>query len=120
MNSAIRKTGRCVGRIMIMATTLLSLANATADDRAQQGANVVQIHNYIFSPKTLTVAAGTTVTWVNHDEEPHTVTSADRPRAFNAPPIEKGEKFSFNFATAGSFKYFCAIHPQMIGLIVVK
>ena len=114
MNAAMKKTGQGVGRILILAVALLSFANATT------AANMVQIDNFSFSPQTLTVPAGTTVTWVNHDEEPHTVTSDASPRVFNSSPRDTGEKFSFTFATRGTYKYFCAIHPHMVGVVVVK
>src|SRR5207247_688147 len=117
MNAAIKKAGQCVGSILILAVALLSFANtATAADTPQHGTNIVQIDNFSFSPQTLTVPTGTTVTWVNHDEEPHTVTSDASPRFFNSPPRDTGEKFSFTFATRGTYTYFCAIHPHMVGV----
>ncbi|GAC1318210.1 MAG: hypothetical protein NVSMB28_06790 [Collimonas sp.] len=122
MKATMKKMGQGVGRIMILAAALGAFASAAtaADTPPQQGANLVQINNFSFSPQTLTVPAGTTVTWVNHDEEPHTVTSDASPRVFNSPPRDTGEQFSFTFATPGTYKYFCAIHPHMVGIVVVK
>jgi len=129
MNAAIKKTGQWTGRGIVLALGLLAFAHAaTAADSAQQsanpdaklGANVVQIANFSFSPQTLTVAAGTSVTWVNRDDEAHTVTSAANPRLFNSPPLDTGDQFSFTFAAPGSYSYFCAIHPQMVGVVIVK
>ena len=73
-----------------------------------------------FITYTLTVATGTKVTWTNSDEEPHTVTSADGGIMFKSPALDTDEKFSFTFDRPGSYKYFCSIHPHMVGTIVVK
>jgi Icc protein len=79
----------------------------------------VVIGNFNFSPKTFTVPAGATVTWTNHDNVPHVVTSADD--QFKKSPLLKAEQsFSNTFATAGTYSYFCSIHPRMTGKIIVK
>ena len=80
----------------------------------------VKIDNFCFSPATLTVSAGTTVTWTNHDDIPHTVVSTDDPRAFKSKVLDTDEKFSFTFSKSGTFAYFCSIHPKMAGKIVVQ
>jgi len=80
----------------------------------------VKVDNFSFSPATLTVAVGTTVTWTNHDDIPHTVVSTDDPRAFRSKVMDTDEKFSYTFTKAGSFAYFCSIHPKMTGTVVVK
>ena len=83
-------------------------------------AGTVTIDNFAFGPATLTVAPGTKVTWDNKDEEPHTVMSADGGMTFKSPALDTDEKFSFTFNKAGTYKYFCSIHPHMVGTIVVK
>jgi plastocyanin len=80
----------------------------------------VSIDNFTFSPQTLVIAPGTTVTWVNHDDVPHTATSAAKPRAFDSGALDTDQKFSHEFTTAGVFPYFCAVHPHMTGQITVK
>jgi len=85
---------------------------------AQTAAAEVKIDNFSFSPATLTVAAGTTVTWVNHDDIPHNVVSNDK--VFKSKVMDTDEKFSFTFAKAGEYPYFCAIHPKMTGKVVVQ
>ena len=70
-----------------------------------------------FDPPTLTVKAGTTVTWVNADDIPHLVSEKDG--KFHSSALDTGEKFSQTLSTAGTVKYFCAIHPQMTGKIIV-
>ena len=77
----------------------------------------VNIDNFAFVPATLTVRAGSTVTWTNHDEEPHTVAASDG--SFHSPGLGTGGTFSHTFATAGTFDYVCSIHPMMHGTVVV-
>ena len=85
----------------------------------QQGATAeVKIDNFSFGPATLTVAPGTTVTWVNHDDIPHTVVSTDS--VFKSKVLDTDEKFSFTFTKAGTYPYFCSIHPKMTASVVVK
>jgi plastocyanin len=78
----------------------------------------VKIDNFTYNPQQITVKAGTTVTWVNHDDIPHTVTS--KTGAFRSKAMDTDDKFSFTFATPGTFPYFCALHPHMTGSIVVE
>jgi plastocyanin len=85
-----------------------------APPRAQS----VQIHNFAFSPAVLTVAPGTMVTWVNADEDPHTVTATAK--AFHSAALDTGGRFSFTFSRPGEFAYFCSLHPHMIGKIIVR
>ena len=79
----------------------------------------VTIDNYTFSPNLLTVPVGTTVTWVNHDDTPHTVVSDDNPRTFRSGGLDTDDKFSFTFTKPGTYKYFCAVHPHMTGMVIV-
>jgi plastocyanin len=83
-------------------------------------ATKVVIDNFAFSPRTLTVAAGTRVTWLNRDDVPHTATSTSKPRAFNSGNLDTDERFSHVFTTPGTCEYFCVLHPKMTGQIVVK
>jgi plastocyanin len=79
----------------------------------------VAIDNFSFLPKEITVAAGTTVVWTNHDDVPHVVASADDQFKKSAA-LDTDESFSHTFTTAGSFTYFCSIHPHMTGKVIVK
>jgi plastocyanin len=85
---------------------------------AQPGAVSVKISNLTFAPQTITVSAGTTITWVNDDDLPHTVTAVDK--SFRSKPLDTGDKVSFSFAKPGEYAYFCSIHPMMTGKVVVK
>lgn len=79
-------------------------------------ANTVAIQNFAFSPATLTVKAGTTVTWINKDSANHAIKSD----TFNSPSLAQGETFKFTFTNKGSFSYICSIHPTMQGKIIVE
>ena len=78
----------------------------------------VKIDNFSFGPTTPTVAVGTTVTWINRDDIPHTVVSTDG--VFKSKVLDTDEKFSYTFTKAGTFRYFCSIHPKMTGTVVVQ
>ncbi len=91
-------------------------ASATGSPAAAAG-DQVSIDNFAFAPATLTVKAGATVTWTNHDEEPHTVAASDG--SFHSPGMGTGATYSHTFGTAGKFDYVCSIHPMMHGTVVV-
>jgi plastocyanin len=78
------------------------------------------IDNFTYAPASVTIAPGTKVTWVNHDDVPHTVTSPTKPRFLDSPTLDTDDKFSFVFEKAGTYDYFCAVHPKMTGRIIVK
>jgi plastocyanin len=78
----------------------------------------LSIEHFKFLPPTLTVMPGTTVTWVNHDEETHTVTSGTG--VFASAGLDHDEKFSHTFTAPGTYTYFCALHPMMRATVVVK
>lgn len=84
---------------------------------APASGNQVTIDGFAFAPATLTVSAGTTVTWVNRDEEPHTVAASDG--SFHSPGMGTGASFTHVFSTPGTFDYVCSIHPMMRGTVVV-
>jgi plastocyanin len=91
-------------------------ASATGSPAAVAG-DQVTIDNFAFAPGTLTVKVGSTVTWTNRDEEPHTVAASDG--SFHSPGMGTGATFTHTFATAGTFDYVCSIHPSMHGTVVV-
>jgi plastocyanin len=99
----------------VFACLALGMRAATASSAA---APEIEIRNFRFEPPVLEVAAGTTVTWINHDEEVHAVTSAQVP--FASPGIDGDERFSFRFEKPGTYEYRCALHAQMTGTIVVR
>ncbi len=87
--------------------------------RAEGSPNTVTIDNFSFTPASLTVKAGTTVTWTNKDDIPHGIGATNN--AFKkSAALDTDESFSFTFATPGTYQYFCYLHPKMVGTIVVQ
>jgi plastocyanin len=78
----------------------------------------IKIDNFTFGPTSLTVASGTTVTWINNDDVPHTVVSDDK--VFRSQALDTDDKFSYTFTKPGTYNYFCSVHPKMTAKIVVK
>jgi plastocyanin len=85
---------------------------------AAQEAPEVKIDNFVFNPPELTIAVGTTVKFVNHDDIPHSV--VDKNKAFRSKALDTDDSFTFTFANAGTYDYFCGLHPHMTGKIVVQ
>ena len=78
----------------------------------------VKIDNFTFHEPTITVPVGTQVTWVNRDDIPHVIVSNDG--VFKSKALDTDEKYSFTFTKAGTYAYFCGIHPKMVGKVVVQ
>lgn len=102
--------------LLAIASAMVSL-NIQANAEQAATAADVKIDNFAFGPQTLTVTAGTTVTWTNRDDIPHTVVSNDG--LFKSKARDTDETFSYKFEKAGTYSYFCSIHPKMTGQIVV-
>ncbi|MGH7647989.1 MAG: cupredoxin domain-containing protein [Gemmatimonadaceae bacterium] len=83
------------------------------------GPNDIGIDNFQFSPAVLTVASGTTVTWINNDDVPHLIVNVEG-RFKQSPVLDTGQRFTATLRKAGTYKYFCSLHPMMQGTIVVK
>ena len=112
--SAARRRLRAFALVLALGgAALLSLAHAAAPP-AQQ----VQIEQFKFTPATLTLPAGTTVTWTNKDGTLHTVTSTTK--VFASDGLDQGGAFSYTFTTPGTFPYSCKLHPQMTGTVTVQ
>jgi amicyanin len=97
---------------VVAALLLVAAAPAGAEEVT------VKIGNFTFGPQELKVKSGTTVTWTNEDDIPHTVTSSTL--AFRSKALDSDDKFSFTFTTPGTYQYFCSLHPHMTGTIVVE
>lgn len=110
--------------VMFVALAFLSSTNGKnpetrASASSRNAKTEVVIDDFNFSPQTMTVPVGATVTWTNHDNVAHTVTSDDN-QFKKSPVLTTGERFSTTFATAGTYSYFCSIHRRMTGKIIVK
>ena len=79
----------------------------------------VKIGNFTFDPPALVIPVGTTVTWINEDDVPHTTVSDDH-KTFRSKPLDTDDRYSFTFASPGVYPYFCSIHPHMTAKIIVK
>jgi plastocyanin len=104
--------------VMLGMLLLVESPNVTAADQPSAASAEVKIDNFSFGPPTLTVPVGTTVVWTNRDDIPHTVVSTDG--VFKSKVRDTDEKFSYTFTKAGTYPYFCSVHPKMTGKIVVQ
>jgi plastocyanin len=98
----------CAGSPSVMASS----------DKASAAAAEVKIDNFSFGPQTITVPVGATVVWTNRDDIPHTSVSTEG--VFKSKVMDTDEKFSYTFTKAGTYPYFCSIHPKMTGQVVVQ
>jgi plastocyanin len=103
---------RCFGASLAVAAALM-LGGAPAHAETV----TVSIDNFTFAPNELKLKVGDTITWTNHDDIPHTVVSAGK---FRSKTLDTDDSYSFTFAAAGDYKYFCSLHPHMTGMIKVE
>ena len=102
--------------IAVVATMLLPVAIARAEE-AQAKELEIHIDNFVFEPAQLAVKTGTSVTWMNRDDIPHTIVCAGK---FRSKTLDTDDKFTFTFTAAGEYKYFCSLHPHMQGTVKVE
>lgn len=114
-------------RIFAVTTILLiafavsaAIAAFRADNRVPKslGPVPVKIDNFSFGPSTVTIPAGSTITWTNQDDVPHVVVSDDN-KLFKSQALDTNDRFSFTFTKPGTYNYYCAIHPRMTATVVV-
>jgi len=101
--------------VLLLAGHPARTVRAASDSSAKVA---VTIDNFNFTPGTITVSVGTTVVWTNKDDVPHNVTNPDK--EFKSPTLDTGEKWEYTFKKAGTFEYYCTIHPKMTGRVVVQ
>jgi plastocyanin len=104
--------------VLVAGALMMSTVSVMTKAAAAPSPATVQIGNFTFKSPIVTVKLGTTVTWTNGDDIPHTVVSKDG--VFKSKVLDTGDRFSFTFAKAGQFGYFCSLHPHMTGTIIVK
>ena len=100
------------GVVLLVAAATFAARSAPATDAE------VDIDQFTFLPQRITVKAGTTVTWINEDDVPHTIVSSSK--VFKSKALDTADKFSFTFTTPGTYDYFCSLHPHMTGAVVVE
>ena len=104
--------------VMIAMLLLAGTPSVAANDQPSGASADVKIDNFSFGPQTLTVSVGTTVVWTNRDDIPHTVVSTEG--VFKSKVRDTDEMFSYTFTKAGTYPYFCSVHPKMTGKVVVQ
>jgi len=116
------RKNRCLASVALPAVIAMMLlaasSSVTANAEPSAAAAAVKIDNFVFGPQTLTVPVGTTVTWTNSDDIPHTSVSTEG--VFKSKVLDTDEKFSYTFTKAGTYPYYCTIHPKMTGKVVVQ
>ncbi|WP_330288432.1 cupredoxin domain-containing protein [Streptomyces sp. NBC_00576] len=110
---------RAALRLVLAVLALVALLSA-APGQASAATYRVTMQGYAFAPATLSVPAGSTVTWTNQDTAPHDVKTTSGPVQIHSPMLNKGESWSFTFTTAGSYAYYCTVHPNMTAGIAVQ
>jgi len=117
-NKNVALAGTAGAVIIAIVSLLAATPIVTADDQPSAAAAQVKIDNFSFGPQTVTIPVGATVTWVNRDDIPHTVVSTEG--VFKSKVRDTDETFSYTFAKAGTYPYYCSVHPKMTGTVVVK
>jgi amicyanin len=111
-------------RNIFIGAALIAIAGAPIVMRTARGAvesPEIHINNFSFSPAELKVKAGTAVTWINDDEEPHNVVNIGQPtRVFRSGGMDGDDRYSFTFDKPGTYQYICSVHPYMHGEVVVQ
>jgi plastocyanin len=103
--------------VLVVIVSVSGCTNNNTPTTTNLGANTIAIQNFAFNPATLTVKAGTTVTWTNLDSTNHPVASDTG--VFNSGTLNNGQSYSFTFNQTGSYPYHCTVHPSMTGTVIV-
>jgi plastocyanin len=117
MKKNVRIAGLAVPVMMAM-LLLVASPSVKASDAPSAANAEVKIDNFSFGPQSLTISVGTTVVWTNRDDIPHTVVSTEG--VFKSKVRDTDENFSYTFTKAGTYPYFCSVHPKMTGKVVVQ
>jgi plastocyanin len=120
MRKTMWKVVVCTALVAVIGWTAGSRTHMFAAGAASPGNGPVEvkIDNYSFTPADITVSAGTTVTWVNQDDVPHTVRNNDG--TIKSKALDTDDKYSMTFDKPGTYEYFCSIHPKMTAKVIVK
>jgi plastocyanin len=102
--------------LAVAAILMLQPTRARSEDKSSP--TEVRVDNFTFGPETLTVPGNSTVTWVNKDDVPHVIASDDG--LFKSKALDTDDKYSYTFTKAGTYPYYCSVHPKMVGKIVVQ
>jgi plastocyanin len=114
----VRIAGVAMPVLIAMLLLVAGSSRVTASDQPSAANVGVKIDNFVFGPQAITVPVGTTVTWTNSDDIPHTAVSTDG--VFKSKVMDTDEKFSYTFTKPGTYPYYCSVHPKMTGQVIVK
>jgi plastocyanin len=103
--------------LALAAALILQPTRARSEEKGSS-ATEIRVDNFTFAPETLTVSVNSTVTWVNKDDIPHVIASDDG--LFKSKALDTDDKYSYTFSKAGTYSYYCSVHPKMVGKIVVQ
>ena len=114
------KTAVLLCGIAFLNLSLFALAGEMKnDDSTSSKQNRIEIKDFAFNPQTLTVKSGDKVTWINRDEEPHTIVSVEK-QFKKSTALDTDQEFTITAGAPGTYSYFCSVHPKMTGTIVVE
>jgi plastocyanin len=118
MTMIVKRALSILGLASMLALAGSGTPPAVAAAQAAPGNSEIKIDNFSFVPQVVKIAVGTTVTWVNRDDIPHTAVSTEK--VFKSKVLDTDDKFSYTFTKAGTYPYFCSLHPKMTGQVVVQ
>jgi plastocyanin len=107
-----------ISAVMPLAITALFIIHPPRVNGEDANGTEIRVDNFTFAPDTLTVPVNSTVTWVNKDDIPHVIASNDG--VFKSKALDTDQKYSYTFTKAGTYPYYCLIHPKMVGKVVVQ
>jgi plastocyanin len=114
------KTAVLLCGIAFLNLSLFALAGEMKNDASTSSKqNRIEIKDFAFNPQTITVKSGETVTWINRDEEPHTIVSVGK-QFKKSTALDTDQEFTLTVGAPGTYDYFCSVHPKMTGTIVVE
>ena len=106
--------------LVVLNFYLAAWGNETTDGAAVvENKNKIEIKDFAFNPPTITVKSGETITWINRDEEPHTIVSVEK-QFKKSPALDTDQQYTVTAGAPGTYSYFCSVHPKMTGTIIVK
>jgi plastocyanin len=114
------KTAALLCGIAFLNLSLFALAGEMKNDASTSNKqNRIEIKDFAFNPQTITVKSGEKVTWINRDEEPHTIVSVEK-QFKKSTALDTDQEFTITAGAPGTYEYFCSVHPKMTGTIVVE
>jgi plastocyanin len=120
MKKVILSTAAAALLVLCSGLSRASHAKSAASEQSNSNDKYqIKIDNFSFAPATLTVPVGTTVTWTNQDDVPHTVVSTEG-KTLKSPVLDTDQKFTYTFTVAGTYPYYCSIHPKMTAKVIVQ